>query len=244
MKKLISPKMLFLYISIFISVFLIFKFNNHNNITYLSLGDSYALGKDCYGIKDYGYSDYLKDQLHDTRKLKEYINVYSEDDLLIENLKNNITQNKISELEKQKIFFKESLQNADLMTLSIGIGDLRYKFLLDEEMDYKRIDKELKQIENNFDDLIKEIRKYYKKNIYVIGYPNNSLDSYYLSMAIRKYNAFLKDHKEIIYISTDELEYDKEKYFLNDKSNYYNKEGYKVISDKIFKTYQKSLKNN
>lgn len=244
MKKLVSPKMLFLFIIIIISTLLIFNTTNNNNITYLSLGDSYALGKDSFGINDYGYSDFLKDKLIENNQLKEYINVYSEDEMTIEKLENYIDNNKKNVLIKQKIYLKKALQEADVLTLSIGMADLKYQFLLDEDMNYSKITEELNLIEKKFDDLINKIKKYYNNDIYVIGYPNNSLDSYYLSMAIRKYNSFLRDHKDINYISVDDLEFERDKYFLNSKSNFYNKAGYKIISDKIYEKFEKNLKNN
>ena len=184
MKKLVSPKTLFLFIIIIISTLLIFNTTNNNNITYLSLGDGYALGKDSFGINDYGYSDFLKDKLIENNQLKEYINVYSEDEMTIEKLENYIDNNKKNVLIKQKIYLKKALQEADVLTLSIGMADLKYQFLLDEDMNYSKITEELNLIEKKFDDLINKIKKYYNNDIYVIGYPNNSLDSYYLSMAI------------------------------------------------------------
>lgn len=238
MKKLISPKMRLLVIIILISLITIFKYTNHNNITYISLGDGYSKGKNSFGINEYGYSDYLKDKMIEDKKLKSYINVYTSETMSIEELKNNILNNQKNVIGKQKIYLKEQLQEADIITLSVGINDLKYKIMLEENMDYKKNNKIINDTEREYDNLIKEIRKYYKKEIYVIGYPNNVTDSYYLSIAIRQFNNYLENHKEVNYISVKELEYEKNRYFLNPKSNYYSRDGYSLIADKIYKKYK------
>lgn len=240
MKKLVSPKMIFLYILIVLSTILIFKNNNHNNITYLNIGDGYAKGLDSFGINRYGYGDYLKDKLKENNELKEYINIFSANDMTIDKLENYIVNNTYCVSKEQIKSFKGYLQEADLITLSIGLNDLKYETSSVENLDSVKIDESLKKVENKFNNLIKEIKKYYKHTIYVVGYPINNLDSYYLSISIRQYNEFLEKNKDVIYISPKSLD---NKYFHNPKTNYYNIDGHKLISESIYKTYEKSLKN-
>ena len=239
MKKLISPKMIFLYILIILSTVIIFNKNNNNNITYLNIGDGYAKGLDSFGINRYGYGDYLRDKLQDHSELKEYINIFTDNNMNIENIENYITNSNYCVSKKQKKSFKGYLQEADLITLSIGLNDLKYE-ILSEELDSTKMNESLVKVATKFNNLIKEIKKYYKNTIYVIGYPINNLDSYYLSMSIRQYNDFLENNPNIVYISPKSLD---SKYFLNPKSNYYNIDGHKLISESIYKTYEKSLKN-
>lgn len=239
MKKLISPKMQFLLVLILLSTFLIYNKTNSNNITYLSLGDSYALGINSYGIEDYGYSDYLKDKFKDKNKLKFYTKHFSSKDMSIKVLQSNITNNIKSDKSEHKIGLKEELQNTDILTLNIGLNDLKYSILLENEMSYNKLDLIIHKITEDFDELIKEIRKYYKKDIYVIGYPINYLESYYLSLGIRKLNESFQKNKNITFISTSYLEQNKNKFFSNPKSNYYNREAQKDISIKIYNMYIK-----
>ncbi len=239
MKKLVSPKMQFLLILTLVLTFLIFNNNNKNNITYLSLGDGYAKGKDSYGINDYGYSDYLKDNLEKNNYLKNYINEYSENDMTISKLINYISNSEENVLKTHKMSLKECLQEADLLTLSIGINDFKYAFAVLDNLDYQKMNEEIENVEINFNHLINVLKKYYKYDIYVIGYPNNNLESYYLSMAIRRFNNFLATNDRIVYISASELE-NKNNIFLNPNSNYYNKEGHKIIANKIYKEYRSS----
>lgn len=236
MKKLISPKMLFLYAMILLSISLIYKGNNQKHVHYLSIGDGYSEGIDCYGRIDYGYSDYLKDKLQEKNQVKFYTNNFSDKNISIKVLQSNIINNQIIEVRKRKIALKEELQNANLLTLNVGLNDLIYSVTLESEMNPRKLDRIVEEIEQDFEELLKEIRKYYKKEIYVIGYPNY-LNDYYLSLGIRKFNNYLREQKEIRYITP----INNPKYFLNPKSNYPTKEGYQAIARKIYKNYTKNL---
>lgn len=241
MKKLISPKMQFLVILILISVLTISKITNKNNITYLALGDGYARGVNSYGIEEYGYSDYFRDELQKKNKLKLYSKAFSKRDISIKMLKNNIIDNEKQLNNKTTLYLKEQLQEADIISLSVGLNDLKYAIMLEENMTYEKLDRILNSIEKDYDELIKEIKKYYKHDIYVIGYPINYLESYYISMGIRRLNNYLNHKEEITFISVDLLETDKNKYFSNPISNYPNREGYLVLSNEIYEKYQKKL---
>lgn len=236
MKKLFSPKMILLYIMTIISIFIISKKSTINQIHYLSLGDGYSEGINSYGIKDYGYSDYLKDRLTKTNKLKFYTKDFSKKDLSIKLLQSNIINNQIIVVDNQKIALKEELQNSDLITLSIGLNDLIYELSLEPTKNIRIIDKILEETKQDYDSLIKEIRKYYKKDIYVVGYPNH-LDDYYLSLSIRKLNNYLSNNKELVYITPT----NNKKYYNNPKSNYPTKDGYQAIASKLYKKYIKTL---
>lgn len=236
MKKLFSTKMLLLYTLTILSLFLISRKSTINQIHYLAIGDGYSKGINAYGIIDYGYSDYLKDILIKTNRIKFYTNEFSKKDLSIKMLQSNIINNQIIVVDNQKIALKEELQNSDLITLSIGLNDLIYQLSLEPTLNIRIIDKILENAKQDYEELIKEIRKYYKKDIYVVGYPNH-LDDYYLSLSIRKFNNYLANNKDLIYITP----INNTKYYNNPKSNYPTKDGYQVIATKIYKKYIKTL---
>lgn len=241
MKKLVSPKMQFLIVFILFSIFFIFKKTNVNNINYLSIGDGYALGINSYGIEDYGYSDFLKDKIVESNRLRFYYKGNSLVNNTIKNIYSNLTNNTKSDVEGHLIGFKEQLQEADLITMSIGINDLKYEIMLEDKMDYNKLENIVNNIEADFNILIKEIRKYYKHDIYVVGYPINSLDSYYESMGIRKINNAFKNNENIVFIDPNIIEINKAIYFSNPTSNFPNQKGYEKLAGKIFETYQKKL---
>lgn len=239
MKKLISPKMQLLVLIIFISILTIYKITNHNNITYLALGDGFSRGINSYGIEEYGYSDYLRDKLQKNDKLKLYTKDFSENNKSIKMLYNDINNNKKITNNNQNFYLKEALQEADIITLHIGLNDLKYEVMVEENMNYEKLEQIIEKIKKEYDSLIKEIKRYYNKDLYVIGYPINYLESYYTSIGIRKLNDYLRNKKEIIYISIDTLENNKEKYFSNPNSNYPNRDGYLELANNIYKIYTK-----
>ncbi|MBQ8131038.1 MAG: SGNH/GDSL hydrolase family protein [Bacilli bacterium] len=236
MKKFISPKMIFLYCLVFLSVTIIYKNHGQSQIHYLSLGDGYSKGINSYGMIDYGYSDYLKDKLKKENKIQFYTKDFSNKNISIKLLQSNIINNQIIVVNNHKIALKEELQNSNLLTINVGLNDLIYYESLESELNNRKIDQILKEVESDFDSFIKEIRKYYKKEIYVVGYPNN-IEDYYLSLSIQKYNNYLRNQKEVIYITP----LSNPKYFQNPKSNYPTKEGYEEIANKIYKKYTKNL---
>ena len=52
---------LLILILLSLSVYFIYKNNNHKEIKITSLGDGLSLGINSYGVKEYGYLDYCKD---------------------------------------------------------------------------------------------------------------------------------------------------------------------------------------
>ena len=237
MKKFISIKMIILYFIIIISVIIIPKIID-NKLSYLSIGDSYAKGVNSYGIEEYSYSDFVRDKLKEDNKLKDYTN-YSYNEITIKELITEIDKIQNNDLKLQKKLLKRLIQDADIITLSIGLNDIKYYLSLEEKMNNKKINNILKKVENDYSELIKEIRKYYSKKIYVIEYPNTMTNDYYLLVLIKRFNNFLRNNKEVISIQVNDLEEDKIKYFNNQNSNHYNRKGYELISNKIYKMIEK-----
>ena len=55
-------KIIFILI-LFLSCYFIYNLTIDSKINYLTIGDSLSSGINIYGIKQYGYSDYVKDYL-------------------------------------------------------------------------------------------------------------------------------------------------------------------------------------
>lgn len=235
---------LIIFIIICLVIFLIFKLNNHHNITYLALGDSFALGKNAYGQIDYGYSDYVKDYLEKNDKLNKYIKTFSEEDASITTLYQNIVLNKKITLNNKEYNLKQSLRETNILTLSIGLNDLIYKLSITNNLNESSIDKIISEIAENFNKLITEIRKYYPKEIYVIGYYNIYPQSKLYELSIKKLNNIYKNNKDIIYIDTYEL-FEKNKLYLPNFINYHpSTHGYKAISNEILTKITKKLEKS
>lgn len=231
---------LLIFILVIISIYLIYKLNNNNNLTYIALGDGYASGENSYGIVDYGYSDYLKDYLKKNNNLNFYSKKFSSDDIMITTLYENIIINKKVQEQDRTINIKQSLRESSIVTLSIGLNDLIYKISLEENyITNSKLDKIVNDTYKDFQSLIKEIKKYYLGEIYVIGYPRKNIKDNNLNEALRKLNNLYKDNEDVTYIDTYYIFKNNSNYLSNPNSIYPNIKGYKAISDEIITNLNK-----
>lgn len=231
---------LLIFILVIISIYLIYKLNNNNNLTYIALGDGYASGENSYGIVDYGYSDYLKDYLKKNNNLNFYTKKFSSDDIMITTLYENIIINKKVQEQDRTINIKQSLRESSIVTLSIGLNDLIYKISLEENyITNSKLDKIVNDTYKDFQSLIKEIKKYYLGEIYVIGYPRKNIKDNNLNEALRKLNNLYKDNEDVTYIDTYYIFKNNSNYLSNPNSIYPNIKGYKAISDEIITNLNK-----
>lgn len=223
------------------SVFFIYEKTNYNNINYTSLGDGFAKGIDCYGKIDYGYSDYVKEYLKEQKKLRYYSKEPTSQDMTIERLYNTILTNKKVGYKDQKKNIKTILRETDYLTISIGINDLLYRLDNSSKLNNDTLKKVIADIKENFKELIKEIRKVYLKDIYVIGYYQTDAKNEYLNKAINKLNEIYKENDDVIYISTATIFKNRHIFLPNPNSYYPNYKGYQVISTKIINKISKKL---
>lgn len=227
MKKII--KLLSLII-VSISVYFIYINNCNKNIRILNIGDGLSMGINSYGIDDYSYTDYYKEYLNKKNKKVEINNRYTAKDQSIKIfyaiLRNN---NEV----------KKDLISSHILIVCLGFNDLLYKISIEQNMNNNKLNKIVDEIDNNYNEMIKEIRKYYKEEIIVIGYYSPNIDNYYIDNGLRKLNRYLKNNKDIVYIDTYN-EIKSEKYLPNPGSYYPNNRAYQLIASKIIaKTLEK-----
>lgn len=207
-----------------LSVYFIYQQTKESNIKILSLGDGLSLGINSSGSKDYGYLNYYKDYLSSSNRQVSIINKYASKDSSIKELKEKISTT--PELRRE-------LMESHILFLTIGYNDLLYKLSMENQVRIPHFNKIIESIEKEYDELLEEIRKYYKNEIIVIGYYKTHNEDYYQNIGIRKLNMYLKNNKNIKYIDTYYLLTNKEEYFPNPNSYYPNSLGYKKIADKI-----------
>lgn len=232
---------LLIFILICITIFLIFKTNNHHNINYTVLGDNFALGKNAYGQIDYGYSDYIKDYLTENSKINKYIKSFARNDSSINNLYQDIIINKNIKINNESYNLKQTLRESNILTLSVGLNDLIYQISISENITSSEIERILNKIEDDFNKLINEIKKYYMNDIYVIGYYNIYPDNKIYQQAIKKLNDIYKSNKNVIYIDIYDLFNDNLIYFPQITNYYPSREGYEAISLEIIRKMRKKL---
>ena len=222
---------LIIFLLVIFVIFLIYKENHNHYFNYTSLGDGYALGINSYSEIDYGYSDYIKDELLTDKRLKLYTKDFSKKDQSIEHLYESITTNEKITIDSMEINLKQTLRESNLITMTIGLNDLIYHVAITPEMSEYQLNKIIEEIDNNLNKLIKEIKKYYPKTIYIIGYPNIPIENIYIKEGIDKLNELYQNTKGVTYISTTDIISNSD--FLNPNNIYPSKEGYKKIADKV-----------
>ena len=229
---------LIIFLLVIFVIFLIYKENHNHYFNYTSLGDGYALGINSYSEIDYGYSDYIKDELLTDKRLKLYTKDFSKKDQSIEHLYESITTNEKITIDSMEINLKQTLRESNLITMTIGLNDLIYHVAITPEMSEYQLNKIIEEIDNNLNKLIKEIKKYYPKTIYIIGYPNIPIENIYIKEGIDKLNELYQNTKGVTYISTTDIISDSD--FLNLNNIYPSKEGYKKIADKVLQKLNKN----
>lgn len=228
MKKLLK---LLLLIVVCSSVFYIYQNTKNSKYNIVNIGDELSISINSYGIKDYSPISYYKNELLKTHKKVNINNKYSEYEnsilLMLEKIKNDN-------------YLKKILSSSNQVIITLGYNDLIYKLNVSDELNSSKFYKIIKEIELNYNNLIKEIRKYTQKEIIVILYPDTYKEDYYLKKGIVYLNQLLKNNKEITYIDTYDLLNDRKKYFSNPYSYYPNRYGYIEISREIIrKTLEK-----
>lgn len=233
-KIIILPIILFL-------VSLIYILSIDKKINYIALGDSLVEGLNPYNQIGYSYSDYLKEYFLDKNKLKFYTKDFAKSGYTSLDLLNDIKNNK--EIIDGKTYnIKRTLRNSDLVTISIGSNDFIKYLNLNKEIDNleKVLDiyNSINKIFINIDNTIKEIKKYAKETIIIVGYynPYPNYNSKYIDEIFNyidhKYNK-LAEKNNIYYISIYNLMKSHPEYLPNPENPHPNLKGYEAISNKI-----------
>lgn len=208
------------------SVYFIYQKTNNSTINVINIGDGLSTGINSYGIKEYSHIDYYKDYLKNTYKKVKLNNNYSNKKLSI---------NELLLIIKTDPTIKRELKDADIVFMTIGYNDLLFNMSIEEKIDDNKLNCILNEIDNQYNKLIKEIRKYYRKEIYLVGYPQFNKNDYYLNKGLIRLNSILRRENNTIFIDTNQELADRKLYFSNPDSYYPNREGYSKIFTAIKK---------
>lgn len=226
-----------------LSVYFIYLVTNKNNITYISLGDSLSIGQNAYGGNSYGYTGYFSDYLrkgHNLNITTTYFNSKNKD---ISTLYNDILKNESILIDNNNYNLKRLLQEADVITISIGLNDIIYEYSQKNKKKLSKYEEDriISYIEDNFNNLIQEIKKYTTKKIIVVGYPTNNVKYKNLIQKLNtKYKKICQSTTDI-FIDSDKL-LNNEKYFELKNNLFPNDQGYKKIAENIIKSYENTKK--
>ncbi len=204
---------------------IIYFFTQKNEITLVALGDGLSLGMTPYNIEGYSYNDYLKEDYLNKHELKSYIHEFADKGKTIKELIYEIKENKAITIKNKKIEIKQAINQADILTIAIGMDELANT-------------KITSQIKNEYlhdlEELLSIIKMLNQNKVIIISlysWGKNDL------LTIEKLNASIRD----IVLTNDFLFVDinkilmKEEYYLNKDSFYINYMGHQRIYEEIKK---------
>jgi len=232
-------KIIFLFL-ILAFVFSIYKLFPKQKLNYIALGDSVTEGRNPYGETGFSYADFFYEKLKQEGKIKSYKKEYSHSGYTTTDVINDIIRSGD---------IKRDLRESDLVTISIGAND----FL--DSLDLKNVNlanidlyqKNMESIFPNIEQCIKEVRKYAKNKIYIIGY-YNPLPFLY-NLGSKKIDALfssidesyqkIADRYNCTYISNYELFKNHPEYLPNPMDIHPNLKGYEKMAEALYAEYQK-----
>ncbi len=238
MKKMLKILILILLLLI---VYLIYIFFKNDKLNYIALGDSVAEGMNPYGEIGYSYTDYIANYLKKEKKLSYYTKKYTKSGYITENVINDIENN--NELKKD-------LRESDLVTISIGANDFLKHIKIGEMSvdNIREIKTKIATVFPNIEETIKEVKKYAKNQVIIVGYYNpipflfntngNDLDILFAYMD-DEYQK-IADKYDCDYVSLYLLFKNNSSYLPNPADIHPNLDGYKAISKEVIKVLNKN----
>ena len=227
-------KIIFILI-LFLSCYIIYNLTVDSKFNYVTLGDSLSNGVNIYGIKQYGYSDYVKDYLYKEDKLKSYCDVFTDQNYRITDLIKMIEYNEIIKLNGKKVSINQLLKKANIITLSIGMNELYYKLNINDENIYNYMNELLVDINK----LLLLIDKFDCEKVFVLGYYNVGVEQEYINYINVKLNDVV-DNYGYEYIDLSNIFDNNPIYFDKNGSFVPNNDGYlkisKIIIEKLENT--------
>ena len=203
---------------------IIYFYTRKEEINIVSLGDGISIGMTPYNIEGYSYNDYLKNTYDNIHKLNKYYEFGSFGKTARE-LIYEIKENKTKSFKEDKIEIQRAINEADILTISIGMDELSE-------------DKITKQMILEYEDDIKElfsmINMLNNKEVFIIGLYTIKKEEL---ASIERLNAILREeamNNNFIFIDITNI-VNKKEYYLDSKSYYINYQGHLAIYNEIKK---------
>lgn len=203
-------KIIFLIIIITL-VLAIYILNEDNKVYYLALGDQITLNNDFSS----DVTKYLKNKNIHENSITEFAKIgYRTTDLI-----NDIKNNRKETVDNKKIYIRNAIIKADLITISIGMNDFIY--YIDNN---NLLSNNLINLKNDMDCLLKEIRFISKEKIILIGInkPKN-IDSK-IDQTLKKINNIYSELAQKYNIKYLDIYNDEETNIINKKLLIYIKD--------------------
>lgn len=235
-------KKILLMLIIFVAVFLIYLFNIDNKIYYLSL-ESFNEFNEENGDYDESVINYLSIN----NKLEKAVVEFSKNNYLINDLADDIRENKKIKINNKNITLKNALIKADLVTIFVGMNEINNKSLLSKNNDLKQYNY-IDNLLTELDKLLSLTREYCKEDIFIIGvyYPYQEYQAGLVDL-FSYYNERYKDlasKYNMKYIDIYNTFLENTSYLSSNDNNSPSLKGYKYISDQIIITINETVLKN
>lgn len=218
-----------------LSIIFIMTIKKDDNVSYISLGDGLSKGINYNNYESIGFSDIISENLRKKDKLKFYTKNFSNIDNRITDLIDDINKNISTTINGKEITIQNAIKNANLITLSIGMNEIMYKYSsnINDGYMYSYID----ECMNDIKILLNKIKKLNNKDIYLLGYYNPTTDlslDKFIKYSNNKLIDICKEY-EIKFINLHNI-FKNNKHLIYNQKNYYpNQDGYKLIANQILK---------
>ena len=204
---------------------IIYFFTKSDELTIVSIGDGLSLGMTPYGIEGKSFNDYLKEDYEHRHKLKEYIHEFANSGKTVKELIYEIKENTTLVIKEEEIEIQQAINEADILTISIGM----------DELANKRITNQIKnEYLEDLEELLSMIKMLNNKKVIVVSlytWGRNDL------LTIEKLNASIRDialSNNFLFVDINKILLNKE-YYLSEESYYINYIGHKMIYNEIKK---------
>lgn len=210
--------------------------STNDKLSYISLGDGLSKGINYNSYEGKGYSDFISDYINKNNKLEMYTKDFTNEDKRITDLIDNIEENISTTVNKKTITIQNAIKKSDIITISIGMNEILYKYSSDvnDGYMYSYID----ECMNDLNKLMKTIRKLNNKDIYLLGYYNPTKDKRldkFIKYANNNLLEICNEYK-LNYINLYNIFKNNKHLIYNLNNHYPNQDGYKLIANEIIKS--------
>lgn len=203
---------------------IIYFYTRKEDINIVSLGDGISIGMTPYNIEGYSYNDYLKNSYENIHKLNKYYE-FGSFGKTVKELIYEIKENKTKSFQDNKIEIQRAINEADILTLSIG---------MDELSEDKITKQQILEYEDDIKELFSMIKMLNNKKVFIISLYTIKKEEL---ANVERLNAMLKEkaiNNNFIFIDITNIT-NKKEYYLDDKSYYINYQGHLAIYNEIKK---------
>lgn len=225
-------------------IFIIYLTTIDKKVYYLTLGDELSVSTD----EIVSFSDKVVRYLSDNEKLEIFVNDFSKDNYNINDVIDDIKENKKVNYENKSISIKNALIKADLLTISIGMNDITSKINIKNinlSNNYSFLYNEIDEVVIELDEMLKLIRIYCKEDIVLLGlyYPFNIQNQELVNIFLYGNNKFkeVADKYNVRYIDIYNIFLENDKYLSENNTLYPSQTGYNTIAEQIVVTINNTV---